>query len=186
MPDNITSSRPANEHDVRSFHFNGKTYTPGKGTFKTDLEGLTRLQLMQIGYSPRPRTPFATSATLTTTLRPFRSRTSGPTRAPAAPRTPKSMSVQTASKVIQRCLLMTTDPGDLVLDPTCGSGTTATVAEQWGRRWITVDTSRVALALARARIMGARYPYYLLADSREGQRKEAEIARAVAILPSRP
>ncbi len=59
---------------------------------------------------------------------------------------------------------MATDPGDLVLDPTCGSGTTATVAEQWGRRWITIDTSRVALALARARLMGARYPYYVLAD----------------------
>ena len=72
---------------------------------------------------------------------------------------------------------MTTDPGDLVLDPTCGSGTTATVAEQWGRRWITIDTSRVALALARARIMGARYPFYLLADSRDGQLKEAEVTR---------
>lgn len=72
---------------------------------------------------------------------------------------------------------MTTDPGDLVLDPTCGSGTTTYVAEQWGRRWITVDTSRVALALARARIMGARYPYYLLADSEEGKLKEAEITR---------
>jgi adenine-specific DNA-methyltransferase len=85
--------------------------------------------------------------------------------------------VQTSAKVIQRCLLMATDPGDLVLDPTCGSGTTATVAEQWGRRWITIDTSRVALALARARIMGARYPFYLLADSREGQAKEAEVTR---------
>ena len=84
--------------------------------------------------------------------------------------------VETLVDVIQRCLLMTTDPGDLVLDPTCGSGTTAYVAEQWGRRWITIDTSRVALALARARIMGARYPYYLLADSRDGQIKEAEIA----------
>jgi adenine-specific DNA-methyltransferase len=85
--------------------------------------------------------------------------------------------VQTNTKVIERCILMTTDPGDLVLDPTCGSGTTATVAEQWGRRWITIDTSRVALALARARIMGARYPFYLLADSREGQQKEAEVTR---------
>ncbi len=66
--------------------------------------------------------------------------------------------VQTHPKVIQRCLLMTSDPGDLILDPTCGSGTTAYVAEQWGRRWITIDTSRVSLALARARIMGARYP----------------------------
>lgn len=85
--------------------------------------------------------------------------------------------VQTATGVIERCVLMTTDPGDLVLDPTCGSGTTAYVAEQWGRRWITIDTSRVALALARARIMGARYPYYLLADSREGQLKEGEITQ---------
>jgi len=88
---------------------------------------------------------------------------------------PKVYVVQTATEVIQRCLLMTTDPGDLVLDPTCGSGTTAYVAEQWGRRWITIDTSRVALALARARIMGARFPYYFLADSREGQIKEAEV-----------
>jgi adenine-specific DNA-methyltransferase len=85
--------------------------------------------------------------------------------------------VQTNEKIVERCLLMATDPGDLVLDPTCGSGTTATVAEQWGRRWITIDTSRVALALARARIMGARYPYYLLADSREGQIKEGEVTR---------
>ena len=87
----------------------------------------------------------------------------------------KTYVVQTNVRVIERCLLMTTDPGDLVLDPTCGSGTTAYVAEQWGRRWITIDTSRVALALARARIMGARYPYYLLADSRDGQVKQAEI-----------
>jgi adenine-specific DNA-methyltransferase len=70
--------------------------------------------------------------------------------------------VQTAWKVVQRCLLMTTDPGDLVLDPTCGSGTTAYVAEQWGRRWITCDTSRVALALARQRLMTARFSYYQL------------------------
>ncbi len=83
--------------------------------------------------------------------------------------------VQTNIKVIQRCILMATNPGDIVLDPTCGSGTSAYVAEQWGRRWITIDTSRVALALARARIMGARYPYYLLADSAAGQRKEAEL-----------
>jgi len=88
----------------------------------------------------------------------------------------KTYVVQTLVAVVARCILMTTDPGDLVLDPTCGSGTTITVAEQWGRRWITIDTSRVALALARARIMGARYPYYLLADSREGQLKEAAAA----------
>jgi len=92
------------------------------------------------------------------------------------PELSKIYAVQTNTKVIERCILMTTDPGDLVLDPTCGSGTTAYVAEQWGRRWITIDTSRVALALARARLMGARYPYYLLADSPEGQRKEADLA----------
>ena len=86
--------------------------------------------------------------------------------------------VETSTKVIERCIVMTTDPGDLVLDPTCGSGTTAYVAEQWGRRWITIDTSRVAVALARSRLMGARYPYYLLADSPEGQRKEAEVTRS--------
>ena len=83
--------------------------------------------------------------------------------------------VQTGTKIVERCLLMSTDPGDLVLDPTCGSGTTAYVAEQWGRRWITIDSSRVALALARARVMGARFPYYILSDSREGQLKEAEV-----------
>ena len=89
----------------------------------------------------------------------------------------KTYIVQTALPVIRRCVLMTTDPGDLVLDPTCGSGTTAYVAEQWGRRWITTDTSRVALALARARLMGARYPYYVLTDSPAGQEKEAQITR---------
>lgn len=87
--------------------------------------------------------------------------------------------VETNELVVQRCILMTSDPGDLVLDPTCGSGTTAYVAEQWGRRWITTDTSRVALALARARVMGARYSYYTLADSKDGQLKEAEITNSV-------
>ena len=86
--------------------------------------------------------------------------------------------VQTLPKVVQRCVLMVTDPGDVVLDPTCGSATTAHVAEQWGRRWIMIDTSRVALALARARIMAARFPYYLLADSRDGQLKEGELAKS--------
>jgi adenine-specific DNA-methyltransferase len=88
--------------------------------------------------------------------------------------TDKIYVVQTNSKIVERCLLMTTDPGDLVLDPTCGSGTTAVVAEQWGRRWITIDTSRVALALSRTRLTGARFPYYYLADSPEGRAKEQE------------
>ncbi len=85
--------------------------------------------------------------------------------------------VQTRPKVVQRCILMTTDPGDLVLDPTCGSGTTAYVAEQWGRRWITIDTSRVMLALARVRLMSAKYDYYLLLDSPDGLKAEAKQKR---------
>jgi len=83
--------------------------------------------------------------------------------------------VQTDPRVIERCVLLATDPGDLVLDPTCGSGTTAYVAEQWGRRWITIDTSRVALTLARQRIMGAKYPHYVLADSSAGRKHEEKL-----------
>ncbi len=92
---------------------------------------------------------------------------------------PKTYVVQTNAKIVERCMLMCTDPGDLVVDPTCGSGTTAYVAEQWGRRWITIDTSRVALALARTRIMSAKYPYYLLADSPAGVSKEHELTKTV-------
>ncbi len=87
----------------------------------------------------------------------------------------KTYVVQTALKAVERCVLMTTDPGDLVLDPTCGSGSTSVVAEQWGRRWITIDTSRVSLALARTRLMSARFPYFLLADTPDGRRKEHEV-----------
>ena len=82
-------------------------------------------------------------------------------------RSEKAYVVETNPKVVQRCMLMTTDPGDLVLDPTCGSGTTTYLAEQWGRRWITVDTSRVALALARTRLMSAKYLYYRLEDTND-------------------
>jgi adenine-specific DNA-methyltransferase len=87
--------------------------------------------------------------------------------------------VQTAVKLVERCILMSTDPGDVVLDPTCGSGTTAYVAELWGRRWITVDTSRVAVAIARQRVMSARYPWFLLADSPEGFQKEQSLTAHV-------
>ena len=87
----------------------------------------------------------------------------------------KQYVVETSTKVVERCLLFATDPGDLVLDPTCGSGTTAYVAEQWGRRWITIDTSRVALTLARYRIMGARYPFYALKDSEIGAIADEEL-----------
>ena len=98
---------------------------------------------------------------------------------------PKVYVVQTSTRLVERCMLMTTDPGDLVLDPTCGSGTTARVAEQWGRRWITIDSSRVALVLARQRLMSARFPYYLLVDSEEGQQKEASLtARRSSVDPT--
>ena len=98
----------------------------------------------------------------------------------------KTYIVQTNAKIIERCVLMSTDPGDLVLDPTCGSGTTAHVAEQWGRRWITIDTSRVALALARTRLMSAKYTYYVLSDSLEGRQREAETTGSTAALISPP
>jgi adenine-specific DNA-methyltransferase len=171
----ITSTRPAGENDLKSFLFEGQSYSPGKRTFTTEQIGMTRLSKAGRLW-----------ATSTGSLRYLRHMEDFP----AIPITniwndvgtgsfteDKIYIVQTNTLVVQRCIHMTTDPGDLVLDPTCGSGTTATVAEQWGRRWITIDTSRVALALARARIMGARYPFYLLADSREGQLKEAEVTR---------
>ena len=83
--------------------------------------------------------------------------------------------VQTNEKIVERCILMTTDPGDLVLDPTCGSGTTASVSEKHGRRWITIDTSRVAISLAKMRITSNEYPYFLLSDSEEGKNKLIEL-----------
>ena len=175
--DNITSSRPAGMGDVTSFSWNGRDFNPGAGTFKSTAEGLERLTLADRLYASvggklnyrRFQDDFSVSV-----IGNLWANISGAVQSRADP---KVYIVQTSTQVIQRCILMTTDPGDLVLDPTCGSGTTAYVAEQWGRRWITIDTSRVALALARARIMGARYPYYLLADSKEGQLKDAEISR---------
>ena len=132
--DNLTSSRTAGEGDVREFEFEGHIYTPGKGTFKTNQDGLERL---------------ANGA--------VQSRSD-----------PKVYVVQSSTEIIARCILMNTDPGDLVFDPTCGSGTTAYVAEQWGRRWITCDTSRVALTLAKQRLMTAVFDYYELAHPQEG------------------
>jgi len=152
------------------FELHGHTCSPfGRKSWATNTDGIRRLQkadrLFLLSGSPYYKRYFGDAITTQ-----FDNTWSDQ---PAA--TESIYVVQTATKFIQRCLLMTTDPGDLVLDPTCGSGTTAFVAEQWGRRWITLDTSRVALALARARVMGARFPYYLLADSREGQLTEAEV-----------
>ncbi|WP_425152978.1 site-specific DNA-methyltransferase [Candidatus Palauibacter sp.] len=157
----------------QTVHFEGRTFLPSKnGHWKTSVDGMHRLgragKLVQVGKTIYHRLYWDSFAARTLDNVWLDTQSGGFND-------PKIYVVQTTTKVIQRCILMTTDPGDLVLDPTCGSGTTAYVAEQWARRWITVDTSRVALALARARVMGARYPYYLLADSAEGQLKEAEL-----------
>ena len=155
--------------------FNGREYRPsGQRGWSTNEQGMARAaranRLIAVGNTLERKMYFEDS--------PFRSlSTNWDDTISSGFGEDKLYVVQTQTLVAQRCILMSTDASDLVLDPTCGSGTTAYVAEQWGRRWITIDTSRVSLALARARIMGARYPYYLLSDSRDGQLKEAEIAR---------
>jgi len=159
---------------IYDFDFQGQTVlSKGRKSWRTNSTGMKRLiraaRLFNLGESTYFRQYFDDA--------PMRQMENTWTDTAAGFSDTKTYVVQTHDKIIMRCMLMTSDPGDLVLDPTCGSGTTATVAEQWGRRWITIDTSRVALALARARIMGARYPYYLLADSRDGQFKEAEVTR---------
>ncbi|MCA3586390.1 MAG: site-specific DNA-methyltransferase [Methylocystis sp.] len=163
--DNITSQRPAQGGDLREFDFAGRIFTPGKGTFKTDAAGLRRLdqagRLLALGNTlcyVRFLDDFAVfpinNVWSDTGISGFAAQ--------------KLYAVQTTTSVIERCILMTTNPGDLVLDPTCGSGTTAAVAEQWGRRWITIDTSRVAVALARQRLMTTRFEHYRLKDEAKG------------------
>ncbi len=166
--DNITSSRPAGEGDVRELEYKGQRFTPGAGTFKTDFAGLERLGAVgrlhvsskgKLNYR-RFKDDFAPSQ-----LGNLWADVSGAVQSRSDP---KVYVVQTSTSIVQRCTLMTTDPGDLVLDPTCGSGTTTYVAEQWGRRWITIDTSRVPLALARQRLLTATYPWYELRDDARG------------------
>ena len=168
------TSRTGSATTLFHFLFNGHKYIPSSGGWRTSFQGMQRLikanRVLRTGKTVSYKKFFNDFPCITLTN--FWEDVSGGVTSRADP---KIYVVQTASKIIERCILMATDPGDLVLDPTCGSGTTAYVAEQWGRRWITIDTSRVALALARARIMGARYPYYLMADSKEGQAKEAEL-----------
>ena len=186
----LSDGRPATSADLTSqgapaggnasFSFQGEHFTPASHLhWKTTITGMMRLakadRIRREGRFVRyvrylddfPVYPISNSWTDTGSVQ---SRTD-----------PKVYVVQTSTSVVQRCILMTTDPGDLVLDPTCGSGTTAYVAEQWARRWITIDTSRVALALARTRLMSARYPYFFLADTPEGQTKEREVTGNAAI-----
>jgi adenine-specific DNA-methyltransferase len=159
-----------------SAHFEGESYPVGKRQWATPPRGMDRLQ--------KARRVIVSGSSLAY-VRLLSDYVAVPLRniwmdtGTGSFTDPKVYVVQSGTKAVQRCILMATDPGDLVLDPTCGSGTTAYVAEQWGRRWITIDTSRVALALARTRLMAARYPWYLLADSREGHTKEAELTRRV-------
>jgi adenine-specific DNA-methyltransferase len=170
-PDNLTSQSSGGPQffDV---DLDGHTYPAGRSGWKTNKDGMARLiaarRLLPVGktlsyvryFDDFPLFPLNNMWDDTVT---------------SGFADPKVYVVQTNTRVIERCMLMATDPGDLVLDPTCGAGTTAYVAEQWGRRWITVDTSRVALALARTRLMAAKFPYYLLADSEAGAAQEQKI-----------
>jgi adenine-specific DNA-methyltransferase len=172
--DNLTSPRI---RDARTGYYpvkvGSREFLPRQGEWKTNRDGMERLKLARRVQVTRDSLSYVRFiedfpayglTNIWADIGGIQSRAD-----------PKIYAVQTATTVVERCLLMTTDPGDLILDPTCGSGTVAYVAEQWGRRWITCDTSRVALALARTRLMAARYPYYLLADSPEGIKKEAEL-----------
>ena len=174
-PDQFTSQTTrVGQTTVFPVEVDGRTFRPAKGGWKTNREGASRLvharRLLGVGNTLTyvrylddfPAFPINNFWADTVT---------------SGFADPKVYVVQTNSRVIARCMLMCTDPGDLVLDPTCGSGTTAFVAEQWGRRWITIDTSRVALALARQRLMGAKFPYFLLSDSEAGRAKEQEVTQ---------
>ncbi len=160
------TSQAVRENSGRySVEMNGETYLPGRGVWKTGPDGMERLKTQRrlqasgktLGYV-RFLDDFAG--------KPLVNQWTDTVQSGFA--TQKRYVVQTNPTVIARCLLMTTDPGDLVLDPTCGSGTSAYVAEQYGRRWITVDTSRVALAIARERLLTARYDMYELLDPQRG------------------
>lgn len=161
-----------------AFPLMGNAYVPGKGGWKTNIRGMERLKkanrLFGIGKTLRFVRFFKDFAYQGQNNHWDDVRQSGFG-------SEKVYVVQTTAAIIERCIQLTTDPGDLILDPTCGSGTTAYTAEQWGRRWITIDTSRVALALARTRLISARYPYYLLADSREGRIKEQEVCGKILV-----
>ena len=172
--DNLTS-RSGGGATVQPFHARGRMYRPSSGGWKTSSSGLARLDNAgRIGFRGEGAfyVRYFDDFPYVALNNVWRDTQSGGIGVE-----PRRYVVQTNTKVIERCILMATDPGDLVLDPTCGSGTTAYVAEQWGRRWITIDTSRVALTLARARLMGARYDFYPLKDSPAGDALEAKQAR---------
>jgi adenine-specific DNA-methyltransferase len=167
--DNLTSQTTRiGQTTVFPVEVDGKVITPRTGGWKTNREGMERLvasgRVVVTGntlsylryFDDFPAFPLTNSWP---DIGGIQSRAD-----------PKVYAVQTATKAVERCLLMTTDPGDLVLDPTCGSGTTAVVSELWGRRWIAIDTSRVALALARTRLMARRYPWFRLVEDNDVRR----------------
>jgi adenine-specific DNA-methyltransferase len=161
------TSRTGTETTQQPFEFEGQVFRPTAGGWRTSIEGLQRLtvarRILKAGSTLRFKKFFDDFGALEVTN--FWADLGGGIQSRADP---KIYAVQTSTSIVQRCLLMTTDPGDLVLDPTCGSGTTAYVAEQWGRRWITCDTSRVPLALARQRLLTATFPWYGLKDNNRG------------------
>lgn len=161
---NPLTSQSSSKTTLFAFNFEGKVYSPGKGGWKTNEEGMTALskarRLVGIGKTLRFIRYFDDFPLQIQNDIWDDTRQSGFGEE-------KIYAVQTATRVIERCLLMTTDPGDLVIDPTCGSGSTAYVAEQWGRRWLTIDTSRVPLALARQRLLTATFPWYKVKDGSE-------------------
>jgi adenine-specific DNA-methyltransferase len=174
----LKSLEPSGPMESGRFHypFEGRSFPPPKNGYGTTPEGMERLSLSRRLQVEGTRLTYIMYAD------------ENPSASLTAPwfdtvgADDKHYVVQTNTEVIRRCLMMTTDPGDLVLDPTCGSGTTAYVAEKWGRRWITIDTSRVALTLSRQRLVGALFPYYLLRDSTEGRKK----VEAISGLPLAP
>ena len=166
----LTSARPPGSFPVE---FHGRAYRPTAGYWKTGEIGFGKLiRASRIKSTGR-------SLNYVRYLEDFPAYEITNIWTDTGGSVDKRYVVETTPPVIERCILMASDPGDLVVDPTCGSGTTAAVAEQWGRRWITIDTSRVALALARTRLMAAKYPFYLLSDSRDGRAKEQAISGRV-------
>ena len=174
--DNLTS-QSGGETARFPIEFNGKIYTISKGSWKTSKIGIENLirkgriaatenMLQYVRYFDD--FPMQIRTNLWTDIYGIQSRSDS-----------KVYIVQSATKTIQRCILMTTDPGDLVLDPTCGSGTTAYVAEQWGRRWITIDTSRIALNIAKKRLTTAVFPYYELFDKEKGNIRQGFVYKTV-------
>ena len=163
----LSSNRPAKEHEKIPFEFQGRIFfPPANRTWTTTRDGFNRLVAAERVHAGKQ------SLNYIKFIDDFPANPIGNLWDDVSGSGDKVYVVQTSQKVIERCILMTTDPGDLVLDPTCGSGTTAYVAEQWGRRWITTDTSRVALNIAKTRLMTATFPWYTLHDEKAGLQRE--------------